>query len=96
MNILPAALKDLLTFIKPRSNALPFIKHFSEIQLILITILWNMYYYIPFLMDEYIGTAGSWIIFENVTYLSKYLLKGSLFKILHFFQHIFYNAYNLL
>ena len=55
-----------------------------------------MYYYIPFLMDEYIGTAGSWIIFENVTYLSKYLLKGSLFKILHFFQHIFYNTYNLL
>ena len=65
MNILPAALKDHLTFIKLRSNALPFIKHFSEIQLILITILWSMYYYIPFLMDEYIGTAGSWITFET-------------------------------
>lgn len=65
MNILSAALKEHLTFIKPRINALPFIKHFSEIQLILIIILWNMYYYIPFLMDEYIGTASSWITFET-------------------------------
>ena len=28
-NILPAAFKDLLTFIKPKSNALPYIKLFT-------------------------------------------------------------------
>lgn len=43
---------------KPKSNALPFIKHISKIQLILITVLWNIYYYIPFI-DEYIETTES-------------------------------------
>lgn len=38
-NTLPAAFKDRLTFIKPKSNALPYTKLFSKMQLILITIL---------------------------------------------------------
>lgn len=52
-----------------------------------------MYCYVPFFMDEYIETTGSYMAFEIANNLaSKYLLKRLLFKFYTFPAYVLYNA----